>query len=402
MNIDHWKSIWFTYLLLPIGLWAAQPTEKIPSASLPRNGEGLHGRDAEPVATIPFIPSFRFEQTIKSYRGIDAWDYLAFPAIVASGDNQILLSYKRGKTHVADTGAMLEIIRVDLESGLQMQNPIQLGEPDQIMQMGEWVRFPNGTLGTYIDAMKVDDRGQHYRIGLRRAISRNNGESFGALERVGVIEGVEYGYLFDTAIVGRRLYALIMTFEYLAGGRRSVDALYTDDNGETWHFIRNLSEEFGDIRINESSLLPYEDGFLVATRGYDDMQRLHQVDLEFRTIQQKNITEYTPSISAYIGRPRLFTYEGEYFLIGRNWRAPNRKLPMELALIRFDPENLEVEKLFVLDNADQGKVTDGYYPCPILVDTGDEILLNVFDYRGILGNTPDIIRLQFDSSEFLD
>ncbi len=400
MNL--WKSICFTLLFLPLGLWSVPPVEKTPTVSSPGNSVRLHGRVVEPATTIPSIPSFRVEETIKSYRGIDTWNYLAFPAIVPLGDNQILLSYKRGKNHVADAGARLEIIRFDLESGLQTQNPIQLGGPDEIMQMGEWIRFPNGNLGTYIDAMKIDEQGKHYRIGLRRSISRNNGESFGALERVGLIDGVEYGYLFDSAIVGKRLYALIMTFEYLAGGRRSVDVLYTDDNGENWHFIRNLSEEFGNIRINESSLFPYEDGFLVTTRGYDDMQRLHRVDLEFRTIQQTNITEKTPSISAYIGRPRLFTYEGEYFLIGRNWRAPNRELPMELALIRFDPENLEVERLYVLDNEKRGMVTDGYYPCPILMDTYDGTLLNVFDYRGILGNAPDIIRLQFDSSEFID
>ena len=75
---------------------------------------------------------------------------------------------------------------------------------------------------------------------------------------------------------------------------------------------------------------------------------------------------------------------------------------MELALLRFDPMSLEVEKHFVLDNAEQGKVTDGYYLCPILVDTGSRILLNVFDYRALLGNSPDIVRFQFLADEFLD
>ena len=328
-------------------------------------------------------------------------DYLAFPAILPSGENEIMLSYKRGRAHGRDTGAQLEIIRMDLISGQIIQDPIQLGISGEIMQMGEWIRFPDGTLATYIDAQKVDEKNHNERTGLIRAISHDNGRSFGPLERVGVIDGVEYGYLFDEAIVGQRLYALIMTFEYLAGGRRSVDALYTDDNGTTWHFINNLSQEFGDVRINESSLIPYENGFLVATRGYDNMQRLHQVDMEFNTIHEVNITEQTPSISSYIGRPRLFTYEGEYFLMGRNWRAPNRELPMELGLIRFDPESLKVEKLYVLDNLAKGKVTDGYYPCPILVDTGDRTLLNVFDYRALFGNPPDIIRLQFDSAAFL-
>ena len=355
---------------------------------------------AEVTAPIPPSPAFRIEETLVSYRGKDQLDYLAFPAIVPSGDKQILLSYKRGESHARDIGAVLEIIRVDLKSGLPIQDPIQLGIPGEIMQMGEWIRFPNGTLSTYIDAQVVDS-GKHTRTGLIRATSRDNGKSFEALERVGVIDGVEYGYLFDSATVGKRVYALIMTFEYLAGGRRTVDALYTDDNGESWNFVRNLSEEFGDIRINESSLIPYKKGFLVATRGYDNMQRLHQVDRNFKLIQETNITENTNSIDSYIGRPRLFTYEGKYFLTGRNWRAIDRSIPMELAVIRFDPKSLNVEKLYTIDNAEQGKVTDGYYPCPIIVDTGEQNLLNIFDYRAILGNPPDIIRLQFDSAAFL-
>jgi len=328
-------------------------------------------------------------------------DYLGFPAIVPSGENQIMLSYKRGLDHGWDPGAVLEIVRFDLKSGKAIQKPIQLGIPDRIMEMGEWVRFPDGTLGTYIDAQRTNDQRQAIRIGLRGAISRDNGKTFGPLKRVGVIDGVEYGYLFNSAIVGQRLYALIMTFEYLTGGRRSVDALYTDDNGGTWHFIRNLSQEFGDIRINESSLLPYRDGFIVATRGYDNIQRLHEVDRDFKLRRQTKLTEETPTLGSYIGRPRLFTYGGEFFLIGRNWRKVDRSIPMELALLRFDPETFEVEEHFVLDNNEQGDVTDGYYTCPIIVDTGERKLLNVFTYKGLFGNSPDILRLQFDSTAFL-
>ena len=75
---------------------------------------------------------------------------------------------------------------------------------------------------------------------------------------------------------------------------------------------------------------------------------------------------------------------------------------MELGLIRIDPESLTVEKQFTLDNVEQGRVTDGYYPFPILVESDGRTLLNVFDYRAILGGSPDILRFQFDSSEFLD
>jgi hypothetical protein len=355
----------------------------------------------EPTAAIPITPNYKIEENIVSYRGTGTMDYLGFPAIVPSGENEIMLSYKRGTDHGWDPGAQLEITRFDLQSGQAIQDPIHLGIPERIMEMGEWVRFPDGSLATYIDAQKTDDDRNAIRIGLRGAISRDNGKSFGPLERVGVIDGVEYGYLFNSVIVGQRLYALIMTFEYLAGGRRSVDALYTDDNGKTWHFIRNLSQEFGDIRINESSLIPYKNCFLVATRGYDNFARIHQVDMDFKLIKEANLTEDSSAMSSYIGRPRLFKYGGAYFLSGRNWPAPDRALPMELALIRFDPETLTVEKHFVLDNEERGDVTGGYYTCPILVDTSERKLLNIFTYKALFGNSPDILRLQFDSEEFL-
>ncbi|MDG2169999.1 MAG: sialidase family protein [Opitutales bacterium] len=357
---------------------------------------------AEPIAEIPPTPQFRIEETVVSYRDKLANDYVAFPAILRTGDREILLSYKRGYAHARDPGAVLEIIRFDLEKGRPNQDPIRIGMSDRVMQMGEWIRFPNGTLGTFIDAHVINEKNKHIRIGLRYALSEDNGKTFGPLKSVGVVDGVEYGYLFDSVTIGKRLYALIMTFEYLAGGRRTVDALYTEDNGETWNFIRNLSEEFGNISINESGLIPYKDGFIVVTRGYDSMARLHRVDKEFNLIKETNLTEITHSITSYVGRPRLFEYGGAYFLIGRNRRSADSGTRMELGLMRIDPESLTVDKQFVLDNVEQGKVTDGYYPFPILVESGGRTLLNVFDYRAILGNSPDIIRLQFDSAVFLE
>lgn len=356
---------------------------------------------ADPPSPIPATPQFRIEETLISYRGTESQDYLAFPAVVSSGDQEILISYKRGESHARDPGAVLEIIRFDLENGRVTQDPIQVGMPDAIMQMGEWVRFPDGSLASYIDVQKIDENGQHYRTGLMRTVSHDNGKTFSDLEAVGVIDGIEYGYLFDTATIGNRVYALIMTFEYLTGGRRTVDALYTDDNGSTWNFINNLSQEFGNIRINESSLIPYEQGFLVATRGYDDKQRLHRVDINFNVIKEADLTANTPSMASYLGRPRIFTHEDNYFLIGRNWRAPYREIPMEQSLVRFDPENLTVEKQFSTDNVGRGKVTDGYYPCPVIVETSKQTLLNVFDYKALLGNPPDIVRFQFPMSDFL-
>ena len=55
---------------------------------------------------------------------------------------------------------MLEIIRVDLEMEISSKTRFNSGLPEEIMQMGEWIRFPNGTLATYIDAQIVDE-GKH-------------------------------------------------------------------------------------------------------------------------------------------------------------------------------------------------------------------------------------------------
>ncbi|MFP6900622.1 MAG: hypothetical protein VCA36_06740, partial [Opitutales bacterium] len=104
---------------------------------------------AEPTAMIPLTPQFRIEETIVSYRGKLANDYVAFPALLRTGDQEILLSYKRGYAHARDPGGVLEIVRFDLESGQRIQDPIRIGMADRVMQMGEWIRFPNGTLGTF-------------------------------------------------------------------------------------------------------------------------------------------------------------------------------------------------------------------------------------------------------------
>jgi hypothetical protein len=187
-------------------------------------------------ADLPLPPNYRVEETVVSYRGTADQDYLAFPNIIPIGNDQFLISYKRGKSHARDLGATLEIIRFDLAKGKIVQDPIRLGIPEKIMQMGEWIRFSDGKLATFIDAQEVDKQDKHARIGLQQAVSNDTGKTFNSLRRVGLIDGVEYGYLFDSVTMDERVYALVMTFEYLDGGRRSVDVVFTDDNGASWHF----------------------------------------------------------------------------------------------------------------------------------------------------------------------
>ncbi len=161
---------------------------------------------AEVTAPIPPSPAFRIEETLVSYRGKDKLDYLAFPAIVPSGDKQILLSYKRGQSHARDIGAVLEIIRVDLKAVARSKTPFSWGSRERSCKWVSGSDFPMAR-SPLTSTRQVVDSGKHTRTGLLRATSRDNGKSFEALERVGVVDGVEYGYLFDSATVGKRVYA---------------------------------------------------------------------------------------------------------------------------------------------------------------------------------------------------
>jgi hypothetical protein len=174
----------------------------------------------------------------------------------------------------------------------------------------------------------------------------------------------------------------------------SVDVIRSDDNGRRWHFVRNLSREFGDAPINESTLVRFGDGFLISTRGYDNRQRLHQTDAAFRLLRQVDLTATHSFIDSYVGRPRLFVRDGQVYLLGRNWTPAPRA--MQLALFRLDPATLTVSSYAVLDNAEKADVFDGYYAMPYFRDVDGQTMMFVVNYRGIRGQSgPNIICHQF-------
>ena len=193
-----------------------------------------------------------------------------------------------------------------------------------------------------------------------------------------------------------------MTFSNLLGGKSvypprpqagSVNVLRTEDHGRTWHFVRNLSHEFGDIPINESTFLRDGSGFLVSTRGYDNHQRLHRADADFHVQHQVDLTSKFSMIQKYIGRPRLFEREGQIYLLGRNYLKPSG--PMTLCLFRLDSESLDVAAYCVLDNAEGSNVTDGYYAVPYFRVEGGQTFLNVVTYKGLNHRPPQIIELEY-------
>jgi hypothetical protein len=110
--------------------------------------------------------------------------------------------------------------------------------------------------------------------------------------------------------------------------------------------VRNPTEEFGGIHGNESGFVRHADGFIVTTRGYDRVARLHRTDREFRVRHQVELTGKYSFLNSYVGRPRLFIRDGHGYLIGRNWTRPTGSSAqrgtttseMQLCLFRFDLE----------------------------------------------------------------
>lgn len=305
---------------------------------------------------------------------------------------------------------------------------IDLHQPNLIFQDGEFVQFENGDIALYIDVQgqgeDARDRGIA-RQGLLEYRSSDHGKSFQEVGKLGLIDGVEYGYVFQGVTDGPTTWMLAMRFSNLPGGNvvdkrwphaGSVDVVRTDDNGRTWHFVKNLSREFGHIPINESSFMRSGDGFIVATRGYDNRQWLQTTDRNFNLKHQVDLTATYPFIRSYVGRPRVFARDGGCYLMGRNWDKPPHNVgsvlghgqpwtrqpgttPMKLSLFRFDPVSLAITKRVILDNAEEENVIDGYYAVPYWQARQGRTYFNVITYKCVIGRNPDILRLEFDWDE---
>lgn len=326
--------------------------------------------------------------------------YLAFPAIVDLGA-EVLVSFKHGRAHAGDADATLEWLRFDKASNLKLSQDILAAVKGEIMQMGEWVRFPNGDIANYIDAQKP----KVLRTGLAVVRSTDGGRTFGPVQRLGPVDGVEYGYAFDAISRNGSTWMLVMTFANLPGGKLvykyssqpgSVDLIRSDDNGLTWRFVRSLTLELGGAPINESAFVPHGDGFLVASRGYDGRQWLLRTDAGFKVVAKMDLRAAHPFLQS-MDRPRLFEREGSFYLLGRN-RVGQQAA--ELALFKLNLETLAVTRHVVLDTApEQKSAGDSFYAQPFWHERDGRIHFHVITYKGGTGPGLDIVRLEFDWAE---
>lgn len=388
------------------------PRRRIPLLALLGAGllqPGTGAREHVPLT----VPLHQFSQTLIASANLDDKSYLVVPVTLSTGPDEILIGFKRGYAHARDREAVFEIHAYQPSTGRMLGRRAAIGEPGLTYYNGEFVRHSRGGISCFID---VQQGGGVERLGLREVRSTDGGRTFSAPRRVGLIDGVEYGYVFDSVVRDRRTYLLAMRFANLAGGRSlhpawphagSVDVLGSDDEGGTWRFIRDLTAEFGGIAINESALLPWRDGWLLACRGYDNRQWLVRTDGQFRRIAQRDLTADFDCINSLVGRPRLYERDGRPYLIGRNWTLPTGtavRSSMQLCWFRVAPETLAIETCHVLDNAAQQNVVDGYYATVHWRQQAGLELFNVITYKradfvaehrreGI--HPPDLIRLEF-------
>jgi len=350
----------------------------------------------------PVVPKQQSTHVIAASSETPDNPYLAFPAVLDVG-REVLVSFKRGRSHGADSDAALDYLRLDKNSSARLFRGALAALPGEIMQMGEWAIFPNGDIANYIDAQHGNK--PPLRSGLCVVRSTDGGRTFGPPQRVGPVEGVEYGYAFDAITRGKTTWMLAMTFANLPGGKLvhktgskpgSVDVIRSDDNGLTWRFVRSITTELDNAPINESAFVPYADGFIVAARGYDNRQWLLRTDAQFKALAKTDLTAAHKFITSHIGRPRLFQRDRSYYLLGRNWAT---KGVMQLALFKFDPVTLAISRHVILDNAEGKPVGDGYYAQPYWQERDGQTRFHVITYKRGESKTSDIIRLQFDWQE---
>ena len=359
------------------------------------------------------VPRVKTTQVILRSSDFKERNYFLTPNLVRTSEREILITIKRGTSHGWEESADAEMIRFDTVDNRVVEMRTIGHVPGRKFQLTLGTFFGDGTLAMFTDFQHTGDDGRHYRNGMRVARSNDRGATFGPWEELGLVDGVEYGYPFDFMVEGSTAYMLAMTFGYRPGGRWSVDALRSTDDGRTWRLVRNLSAEFGGFRINESGFARYGGGFIVATRGYDRAIRLQRTDGTFALRKQVNLVETCPLVRDYIGWPRVFQRDGRYYLLGRNWTEPPAKrivdrpanfpgIPdnQQVCLLRFDPESLVVDRVVVLDNeGGQMAVTDGYYAVPYWQERDGRTRFNAIIYRAIGLAHPDIVRLEFDWDE---
>ncbi len=322
--------------------------------------------------------------------------YSAFPSIIEMDNDEIFIVYKQGYSHMNDDGDMEAIIYNSATETVVSRFVID-DEVSENAQNPEVLRMPNGDLVIYNDIQRTTSSGRQ-RIKIKEYRSTDNGRTWNVVrDSLKDNTGIEYGYTFDDAVIGDRIYMLAMTFpefdNQLASPGRSVHMIYSDDNGETWIHLKNLNEEFG-YAFNESTFEPYEDGFVVFTRGDAQSTRIYVTDINMNVEKSRILSGNVDCINAS-GRPKLFIKDGEYYVLMRGY--PSNTSGMKLVLHKFDMETLLPVNCIILDSTNG----DGFYAEPYFKTKNGMEYFNAITYCAVDSSKPDVIRLEYAWEELV-
>jgi hypothetical protein len=344
-------------------------------------------------------------QTLVSHKTLDQKNYLAFPALLRLDENQVLITFKRGTAHGSDREADCDALLFNTSSN-QITRHLKLGSiPDKKFQLTVPVKTADGMIRLYTDMQNQGQDNKNYREGMYYSSMPPDMRNTKEWKKLPDVNGVEYGYPFDFIVEGKTVYMLAMSFGYRPGAKWSVAVLRSDDNANSWSFVKDITHALGGGPINESSFVRNGRDFLIVCRGYPGQNtRIARFDPQFNLLKASDLTGSNGILSHYIGWPRIFVKDDQAYVLGRIWpNIPGLPLPLagmkesRLGLLRIDPNSLEIRNVSLLDNADGLlSVKDAYYAAPYWQQTEGDTWFNTITYRSAgPAEAPDIIRLAF-------
>ena len=366
-------------------------------------------------------PEYQEMRRLRSTKRTGYARYYAFPAILHADQNRVLIAYKNGVNHGRDpqgTQVKLEQITLDIPSQRVTEETVVFDQTPYIPQMGEYVCMPNGDICLYVDMQRMEES-VNVRTGMEEIRSKDGGKTYLPSRRLGVVDGVEYGYPLNFCEKNGRVYMLAMTFPNLAGskGRRQVHVISSADNGASWRFEVNLTEKLS-LEFNESALLATQEGFALFTRGESARHQenagtdaeapacLVMLDDAFHLLRMRDY-RHTRNDFSQVGRPRLYRYRDILLLITRQHIHTNMGIRMALDLFAIEPRSLEIRARFRL-NDPVAEEQDGHYANLYLDETGKKPMLRVVDYltcptpaNPTVKRKTDIVQMSFDVAELI-
>src|SRR5690625_4916290 len=159
-------------------------------------------------AQEPVIPNYHATQIIAASKSFPSENYLGFPAILRLNDGEILISFKRGLKHGGDMEASLEMLKFNTKHNKIVEQKLLARDSGLIHQMGEWVKFPDGTIRLYIDTQNLGHDGRNYRTGMRevKLLKKNNYFTPSRTKLSPKVGERMYGYPFDFIVSEHSTY----------------------------------------------------------------------------------------------------------------------------------------------------------------------------------------------------